>query len=534
MVDGNLLEEVSDPRIGRLIGGRYLVEKVLGAGGMATVYQAVNELIERRVAIKVMHDRFAADARLRERLQREAQRTAALAHPNIIEIYDFGVTEDGVPFLVMEQLHGEPLNDLLKKRRLSLEEVTALGLQLGRGLARAHDFEVVHRDIKPDNIIVCRSADGEEVLKIVDFGIALAPEDSRLTHSGQIIGSPEYMAPERLKKHQNTPASDLYSMGVVLFQMVCGRLPFESNNMAGFVIAHLEDEPPRPSSLRPECSPELEALILELLAKEPSDRPVDAHAVAARLESMSSEKARRVRKVSALVSHRRFSAEDRLEQWAERVVTFDEMVDRCWPTEEPPVEFIELLAELRATVGRLKTLRKKGSQAAERLTSMEDQLRETRERLNRALHVTGQDLSHEREAQRTSAVGTPAVGWSAAVDAALVDAKALHDANGIRPSDATLAAFRQLTGLYGEWVHEHAASHVPDLEFQLDTLRGQLEKVEEEARREASETEAIVARNAEERRGLESRLIEVGTLVYAELRPRPELADLFERLDRAG
>ena len=268
-VDKSVLEPMKDERIGTLLKGRYEIEAPLGEGGMAVVYRARNTLVERPVAVKVMNANLAGDASLKERFRREAKNAAAVAHPNIIEIFDHGETEQGTPYLVMEILDGEPLDQIISRGPMPPGQVASLGVQVARGLARAHDFDVLHRDLKPENIFICRGADGAlSIPKLLDFGIARSMHDSRLTSAGQIFGTPQYMAPERVTSIDAGPAADLYALGVILFEMVTGRLPFLSNDIPGFFIKHMQEAPPKPSLLVPEVPRRLEALILELLAVE--------------------------------------------------------------------------------------------------------------------------------------------------------------------------------------------------------------------------------------------------------------------------
>jgi len=534
-VDGAELEEVQDSRIGTVVAGRYLLESVLGSGGMATVYRARHELVDRLLAVKILHDNFADDEKLRERLSREAKSTAAIAHPNIVEIYDFGVTEDGVPYLVMEMLEGDPLNALLDRRQLAIPEVIDLGIQLGRGLARAHDLGVVHRDIKPENIFVCRSDDGHPVVKLVDFGIAVASSDERLTATGQLIGSPEFMSPERLLHGDVAPASDLYSVGCVLFRMVTGRLPFVSNNVAGYLIAHLEEAPADVRSLRPECPEELAQLVAELLAKKPEERPVDAHEVVTRLSRLGAPDASRVRKVSTLVQRKGgFDHASQLEDWAERVRTFDEMLWMAWPGGDAPDVLEERLAELRAGVGRLMALRKHALRDNAELEAAEERVQLDRERLGRAVHSVAEELSSMRSAQRASASGSAVEGEEAAVSAAFAQLQASLEQSPHAPTPQTLRAAEAFRDEYANWLAERQPGGEGDLVFQLDALRQQLTHREAEAAQARERSLARLEANSHERQELMGRLVVLGTELYGRLRPLPVLSDLFARLDRAG
>ncbi|HJL29356.1 MAG TPA: serine/threonine-protein kinase, partial [Polyangiaceae bacterium LLY-WYZ-15_(1-7)] len=469
LVDGAALDLVQDPRIGAVLAGRYTIEGVLGRGGMATVYRAHHALARRHVAVKVLHDRFVEDEGLRTRLQREAQATKQLAHPNIVEIYDYGLTDELLPFLVMELLEGDPLDQVLKRRgALPPKEVVALGLQIARGLSRAHDFGVVHRDVKPENVFVCRSDDGQPVVKLVDFGIALSPDDPRLTGTGQLLGSPRYMAPERFQDRARVMAvSDLYSLGVVLFELVTGDLPFHSESMAGYILAHLETPAPRVSERVPSCPPALDRLIGELLAKQPAHRPVDAHAVVSALSSMASENAKRVRRVSAASQRMATPGEAlRLDHWTARARTYQEMLDRVWPGHDVPLPLQAMLAELHATIGRLKALRKQAQEVEQRLEASEERRGADRERLGKAVDSLAQDLSRarsEERRQRHSTVPGPYSSWADAYRGALRTVIELDAQDPEHPQAEALAALETATNAYREWLAQRKKSGAADV-----------------------------------------------------------------------
>ncbi len=408
-VDKATLEPLPDERIGTLLKGRYQIEAPLGEGGMATVYRARNTLVERPVAVKVMAAQLKGDEALKERFRREAKNAAAIAHPNIIEIYDYGETDDGVPFLVMEILEGEPLDRIIERGPIPSGQVASLGVQIARGLARAHDFDVIHRDLKPENIFVCRGADGTlSHPKLLDFGIARSMHDTRLTSMGQIFGTPQYMAPERVTSIDAGAESDLYALGVILFEMVTGRLPFESKDIPGFFIKHMQEAPPKPSALVPQIPRRLEELILALLEKDPKKRPVDAHAVtnalvplvpagvSAALPPPPAPAAARPAQVAPTLPP------TTLERWAGRTALFEQMLHRAFPAGDAPPHLVQALAEIRTILMRIHELRSEGLKAQRKLESMEQNARDGRTRLGHAVHTLAQDLSSARGAARSA------------------------------------------------------------------------------------------------------------------------------------
>ena len=537
LVDGAPLAPMTDPRIGGVLGGRYVLEEVIGRGGMGTVYRARQTAGERVVAVKVLHERFADDEVLRERLDREARSTGQLAHPNIVDILDTGLTPSLTPYLVMELLSGEPLDQPLKRDgAFELDRALMLGLHIGRALARAHDFGVVHRDVKPENIFLCHSDDGSMVAKLMDFGIALAPGVRRLTTAGEVLGSPRYMAPERFRaRTDDAPASDLYSLGMVLFEVLAGQLPFHSESMAGWVLHHLETEPPPLESLVPGCPPPLARLIAELLSKEPSHRPVDAHAVVATLGTMASAEARRVQKVS-IYSREAPVADERarLGAWRERARLYQQMVERVWPASATPPEAVEHdLAELHGALGRLDALRGEAQRLEEAVSAEEARIEGDKERLVHAVDVLAQDLSAARARTRSQGgtnPGAEATQHLQAYRTSLARVIQLDAAQGSTPTEMAVRALREALGAYEKWLAASAPSPTRDLEFQLDSLRRQVEVLEAESREQQERRKQQLQANAEERGHLEQRVLELSRTLGAALRPFPQNRDLFRKM----
>src|SRR5882672_3079284 len=276
-VDGKPLVHLQDPRVGTTLAGRYLVEEVLGEGGMATVYRARHKIVDRPCAVKIMSPGLSKDQVVRERFRREAKAAQKLAHPNIIEIFDQGDTDDGTSYLVMELLEGESLGTTLTRGPLSYQRALPIMVQVARALARAHDFEVIHRDLKPDNIFLCTRSDGTDLVKLLDFGIARSMQDARLTGQGEVFGTPQYMAPERITSIDAGASSDLYAVGIIFFEMLTGRLPFDAPDIPSFFLKHLKEPAPKVRALAPHVPDSLDQLIASLMAKLPQSRPVDAH-----------------------------------------------------------------------------------------------------------------------------------------------------------------------------------------------------------------------------------------------------------------
>ena len=253
--------------INTLFDGRYRVMRKLGAGGMADVYLAEDEELGRRVAIKILNDRHANDESFVERFRREAKNAAGLSHPNIVSIYDRGEAE-GTYYIAMEYLDGRTLKELLIARGpMPIADAIHHTRQILNALRFAHKKGVVHRDIKPHNVMV----DGDGRLKVTDFGIARAGA-SQMTEAGAIVGTAQYLSPEQARGAAVDQRSDLYSIGVVLYEMVTGSVPFTGDSPVEIAMKHLSDTPRPPSTIRPEIPPDLDMVVLRALAKNPDDR----------------------------------------------------------------------------------------------------------------------------------------------------------------------------------------------------------------------------------------------------------------------
>ena len=259
---------------------RYRLVECIGSGGMAVVYKGVDTLLERRVAVKVLRNRFAKDPEFLERFKREARAAANLDHPNIVTVFDVGRDGDR-HYIVMEYVDGPDLKAVIRQReRLSVDEALAIGIQIASGVGHAHKAGVIHRDIKPQNVLLTAG----ERAKVVDFGIARALSESGLTDSDTVWGSPIYFAPEQAAGDPPTPASDVYSIGIVIYEMLAGSPPFRADNPTALAMKHLREEPPPLSFHNPAVPPRLEWIVRKVLSKEPSARYRTAEQLAHVLE----------------------------------------------------------------------------------------------------------------------------------------------------------------------------------------------------------------------------------------------------------
>jgi serine/threonine protein kinase len=269
-----------DPLIGKLVQERYRVESVIAKGSMGIVYKATQELIGREVAVKVLHGYLVADDESMKRFHKEAKAASRLNHPNIMTLYDFGVLPTGQPYIVMDLLKGKSLADILSERRnLPVDEVLPIFQQVFQAIGAAHKIGVVHRDMKPDNIVVEQSRNKVPLVKLVDFGIATfiqEQEDTlgKITKAGTVCGSPTYMSPEQCDDNRVDGRSDLYSLGVVLYETLTGRVPFDGADIYNVMSMHVKEAPPSLKAVRPDLNfpVHLESVVERALQKDPGKR----------------------------------------------------------------------------------------------------------------------------------------------------------------------------------------------------------------------------------------------------------------------
>jgi serine/threonine-protein kinase len=546
-VEGAALVALPDPRIGTTLAGRYVIERELGVGGMATVYAARHLIVDRPCAIKILAPQFAQDAVLRERFVREARHAQRIAHPNVIEIFDQGETEDHTPFLVMELLEGRSLADVIAEGPLPLARALPVAIEMIRALCRAHDFEVIHRDLKPENVFLLA---GDHV-KLLDFGIARCAQDARLTNLGEVFGTPQYMSPERGSSIDAGPSADLYAFGIILFEMLTGRLPFDAKDPAGWLLAHLKQTPPHLRAWMPAAPEALDRLIFELMAKTPAERPHDAHRVQAALVGIALALGIPVPpepvEESAPLSTAPRSAGD---PWRRRIVLFERMLKRAYPN-GAPLEPSRTLEAIRTYLAEIERLRAAAFEDQQRLEGVEYEAREGRLRLGRAMDALTADASRQREEARN--LRARLVPLTEACKAFVPQVTAQHRevvtwegrSGFAEPYPELSAAYRRMADLVDGWwearqreiTAEREATEkeraIQDVNFQIRSLRESLGNLDRTAGERRQQIQQRIAEMGARSQQLEGELLQLASRLCAPLRSNPEMGPLFMELERA-
>jgi eukaryotic-like serine/threonine-protein kinase len=545
-VDGASLVSPQDARVGVTIAGRYVIDEALGKGGMATVYRAHHKLVERPCAIKILSAQFAQDPTTRERFRRESRHAQRLSHPNIIEIFDQGETEEGIPFLVMELLEGSTLADVMARVRLSMARALPIGIEMSRALARAHDFEVIHRDLKPENVFLLP---GDHV-KLLDFGIARCTQDARITNLGEIFGTPQYMAPERGTTIDAGPAADLYALGFILFEMLTGQLPFTATDPASWLMKHMKEPPPHLRQFLQDAPEALDRLLFELMAKRPEDRPVDAHRVEAALSAIARNVGVAVPPEAEPIDPPPSTSLRNIHHpWERRTAIFDRMLARSFGT-APPIEAARMLDTLKSHLREIAALRAGGFEEQQRLETIENEARDGRLRLGKAMETLTSDVSRTREEARAlrtvvAPLAEHSKTFAPQVIAAHKDLMGWEGRSGFaEPTRELAAAYGKLSDLVGRWYEVRkqeleadgdAAKKeraIAEVDAQVKALRGSLAALDKSLEDRRQKIQQKIAEMGNRTELLEAELLHIASRLCAPLRSKPELGQLFLELEK--
>ncbi|MCB9632997.1 MAG: protein kinase [Sandaracinus sp.] len=392
-LDGGKLVPLPDPLIGRTLAGRYVIEEKIGVGGMGTVYRAKHEVVGRDVAVKFLAPELSFEPTNRTRFLREARAANRINHEHIIDITDFGETDDGHVYLVMEFLDGIPLSKAIEEGALEMTRALRIMRQIAKALGRAHELDVVHRDVKPDNIFLLRGYEGDFV-KLLDFGLAQMKGELRVTATGTVFGTPEYIAPEQARGAPLGPPADLYSCGCVFFEMLTGVLPF-TGSTPDLILKHLREPARAPSFHVPTLPPEVDAIALRLLEKRPDDRFATAHELVAALDQVLGVRTSvtEVRPAVAAQPAPHPGASDLVARWHDRVEVFRHLIPRAHPQGDAPPWLADAIEALGAQVTALRKLLEDLSERISRAAVQEDETRGVRLRIGHALDSLAAEIA---------------------------------------------------------------------------------------------------------------------------------------------
>jgi eukaryotic-like serine/threonine-protein kinase len=537
----------ADPLIGKVVAGRYRLESRLGEGGMGLVYRARHVLIDRVVALKLIRPDLRAETHLRAWMLREAKAANRVDHAHIIDIHDIGETEDGELYLVMEYLVGTPLSAELANGPMPIARSVDVIEQMCAALARAHDLGVVHRDLKSDNILLTERGGRKDFVKILDFGLAALKRDARLAPKGAVFGTPEYMSPEQARGEDATASADLYALGVLLFEMLTGQLPFRSSDRDTLLKMQQTQAPPRPRSIRADAHPQAEEISLRLLNKNPKDRYRDAHHLQEDLKklqrSLPSSQAWDVKADAAPSPPPPPPPQSPgVTEWANRAAIFTRMVSRVYSGKEAPSELLSALSQTWDLAARASRLEGEVASLTRKLDALERRGRALRAEIGRKVEDLAQE---ESRALREAAAHAEDVEQlerelgqlERNAQSARTEAQAAMQSPRLDPlvferagaTAATAQAKREQLARY-TGRKEACEKTGRGLRRQIEQLRGQLSRYAEALEEDLTRGRTQVAERTREGLRFEKAFHEVSSKLLRELKDRPECRDLIPDL----
>ena len=538
-----------DPSLGKVIAGRYRLEARVGEGGMGIVYRARHVLIDRVVAVKLIRPDLRGETHLRAWMLREARAANRVDHAHIIDIHDIGETDEGELYLVMEYLVGTPLSTELARGPMPIHRAVDIIEQMGAALSRAHDLGVVHRDLKSDNIMLTTRGGRKDFVKIMDFGLAALAHDPRLAPKGAVFGTPEYMSPEQARGEQAGPQSDLYALGILFFEMLTGQLPFRSGDRETLLEMQRTAPAPRPSSIRKDCHPIAERMVLKLLEKEQRKRYRDGHhlreelkAFQRSLPSRSWEKDGPDAASPPALPPPPPPRSAGVTEWANRAGLFSRMAARAYPSGSLPGEVSGSLARLWEYAAKANTLEGEVASHTRKLEALERRGRALRAEIGRKVEELAQEESRalrdaaayaeEEDAARRDITRCQ----QQAVEKVATADQAEKQNRGTRRLFEEAGAARALVEAKREWLQTREARRLGreatarDLRRQIDELRGQLARYAEALEEDLANGREKVAARSREGITLEKGYQDASNLLVRHLKGKPECRELINEL----
>jgi serine/threonine-protein kinase len=533
--------------LGRVIAGRYRLEARIGEGGMGVVYRARHVLIDRVVAVKLIRPDLRGETHLRAWMLREARAANRVDHAHIIDIHDIGETEESELYLVMEYLVGTSLSSELARGTTPLARSVDILEQMCAALARAHDLGVVHRDLKSDNILLTTRGGRKDFVKILDFGLAHLAMDPRLAPKGAVFGTPEYMSPEQARGEEATAQSDLYALGVLLFEMLTGQLPFRSDDRETLLEMQRTAVAPKPRTIKPDVLPAAEAIAIKLLEKDRRKRFQDAHHLHEELKSLQRSLPSTPWEVAATGENIAPPPPPPPQspgviEWAGRAALFSRMVSRSYPAGNPPAEVQSAVSQAWDLASRASRLEGEVASHTRKLEALERRGRALRAEIGRKV----EELAHEesRSLRELSSEQGEVARLRESVQQCEKNAvQAKHAADQVSGSAVQQRAVFEKAGAASALLdakreqqreHEHKAqqkeAQARDLRRQIEELRAQLARYAEALEEDLSSGREKVAARTREGIAYEKAYSDVSSLLLNHLKGKPEARDLMQEL----
>lgn len=534
--------------LGKVIASRYRVEALLGEGGMGVVYRARHVLIERVVALKLIRPDLRKETHLRAWMLREARAANRVDHAHIVEIHDVGETDEGELYLVMEYLVGQSLASNIAQGPLPLGRAVDILEQMCAALARAHDLGVIHRDLKSDNIMLTVRGGRQDFVKILDFGLAAITHDPRLAPKGAVFGTPEYMAPEQARGEDASALCDLYSLGVLFFEMLSGRLPFRSRSREEMLEMQRSAPAPSVRSLQADVSEKADEIIQRLLKKNPAERFRDAHHLQEELKALQRSLPSTpwdVRSSEAPAPPPPPAPSPGVVEWSRRAANFLRLTARAYPDGKAPEAIQQLGERMWDLAGRASKLEGELASHSRKLQGIERRGRGLRAELGRKVEDLAQEESRamreasaERERAAVILQGREQAqrDWSLAHRQAELSAKTADMAAVRRLFEAVGAtkARVEALGSVADDYEQRALRRERDaqaLRQQIEELRGQLRRYSEVLENELASGRDRIGQRVREALSFEKGFSEASAELLAHFRGRPEYREMIQDFD---
>jgi len=535
------------------VAGRYRLEARLGEGGMGVVYRARHVLIDRVVALKLIRPDLRTETHLRAWMLREARAANRVDHAHIIDIHDIGETDEGELYLVMEYLVGTPLSAEIAKGQFAMARAVDVLEQMAAALGRAHDLGVVHRDLKSDNILLTNRGGRKDFVKILDFGLAHLARDPRLAPKGAVFGTPEYMSPEQARGEEANASSDLYALGILLYEMTTGKLPFHSHDREQLLEMQRNAPPPNPRGLRADLPREAESIVLRLLQKDVAKRYKDAHHLSEDLKafqrSLPSTPWEIANSADAPASPPQPppAPSAGVAEWASRAALFGRMVARAYPAGDAPAEVqgalddawrlanraARLEGEVASHMRKLEALERRGRALRAEIGRKVEELAHEESRVLRDAAAENEMVSQQRErmaaAERNQ---SQARGQADGAEKQGVSGPALRSVyERVGQTTATVEARREALAEH-ELRAARKDAQARDLRRQIEDLRAQLARYADAMEEDLSQGRERVAQRTREGVTYERSFTEATDIIVRHLRGRPECRDLLDEFLR--